>query len=128
MADDERDDPAMAGDLERIRRATASLVPDDALVDEVMLRVLGAATRDVTPAPELADAVLARIGEAAVAGAAVTRTARDESVAEGVTRRGPWAVAFAAVAAAACALFSVEVQEDVDLAVVTVLDANLESE
>lgn len=127
-----RADPS---DLDRrlasIARATADLAPaatsDDALYArlaaepptraeglETRLASLAAATVDLAPAPDLADGIVAR-----VAGPALARP----STIDGVARRGPWALAFAAAIAAASLALWLQSEEDLGDALVAGVDS-----
>jgi len=129
----ERDDRQVQldGELARLAQATSDLAPEEGLAAAVMEEV----ARAVPSVHEGADpeAVLARAARATsglepaagFAGAvmqAVATPARRAHIAEGVVRAGPLAVAFAAVAAAACLFLSFDVQSDLDDAIVAAVD------
>lgn len=135
MARDPKDSTGIDHELARLAAATSDLEADPRLseavssalcgvawgagdVDALLARAAGA-TADMAPDAALTDAVMARVGTEAAAPASPRSGAEDAPIADGVARTGPWALAFAAVAAAACALLSVQTEREVDRAIVS---------
>lgn len=125
--DDDRRDDELEVHLDRLARATDGLGVDPRMTDAVMARAAldraARATEGLAPVPALSDAVMARV--TAARGARGSRPQGD-ALARDVARTGPWAVAVAAVAAAAAVLLSFQAEQQLagDLAS-TLEDAEL---
>lgn len=117
--------------LASIARATADLAPADTLDEalyarlaaepstraeglETRLASLAAATAELPPAPDFADAVVARVARPAPA---------SPTTIDGVARRGPWALAFAAAIAAASLGLWLQTEDELGDALVAGVDA-----
>lgn len=116
--------------LARLAEATAGLAPsgdDDALYArlaaqpsppaadlELRLAELGGATRALAPSASLADAVVGKLER--------SRPAAPSTI-DGVSRRGPWALAFAAAIAAASLGLWLQTEEDLGDALVAGVDS-----
>ena len=117
--------------LASLARATADIAPaatsDDALFArlaaepspsaeglDARIASLGAATAELAPARDFADKLVARVARPALTA---------PSTIDGVARRGPWALAFAAAIAAASLGLWLETEEDLGAALVAGVDS-----
>lgn len=109
-----RDDVPRGDELEahlgRLARTTDDLAVDPRVTDAVMARTsletIARATEGLSPTPALTDAVMARVTRTRA-----PRSSQGAAIARDVERTGPWAVALAAVAAAAAVLVSLQAEQ-----------------
>ena len=126
----ERDDPdaQLDRELARLAQATPDVAPEDGVAAAVMEAVARAAPEGAAPEAALARAARATAGlepDAGFTGAVMQAVAprRGPPLADGLVRAGPLALAFAAVAAAACMALSFNAQSDADDAIVAAVDS-----